>query len=81
LFKFSSTGSGKSDDETAIKQVIDAALVSNKVVDIFDAAGIKKPDCHFFDLRNLISILSEEFLLKIQGMEHKNVAIEEKTAA
>ncbi|OAD21238.1 type I restriction-modification system endonuclease [Candidatus Thiomargarita nelsonii] len=69
LLKFSSTGSGKSDDEieTAIKQVIDAALVSNKVVDIFDAAGIKKPD---------ISILSEEFLLEIQGMEHKNLAIE-----
>lgn len=69
LLKFSSTGSGKSDDEieTAIKQVIDKALVSNKVVDIFDAAGIKKPD---------ISILSEEFLLEIQGMEHKNVAIE-----
>ncbi len=53
--------------ETAIRQVIDEALVSNKVVDIFDAAGIKKPD---------ISILSEEFLLEIQGMEHKNVAIE-----
>jgi len=68
LLKFSSTGSGKSDDEieTAIKQVIDAALVSNKVVDIFDAAGIKKPE---------ISILSEEFWLEIQGMEHKNLAI------
>ncbi|MEN8219940.1 MAG: type I restriction endonuclease subunit R, partial [Pseudomonadota bacterium] len=68
LVKISSTGSGKSDDEieTAIKQVIDAALVSNKVVDIFDAAGIKKPE---------ISILSEEFLLEIQGMEHKNLAI------
>jgi type I restriction enzyme R subunit len=38
----------------------------------FDAAGIKKPDCHFDERRNLISILSEE----IQGMEHKNLAIE-----
>jgi len=53
--------------ETAIRQIIDEALISNKVVDIFDAAGIKKPD---------ISILSEEFLLEIQGMAHKNVAIE-----
>ncbi len=68
LLKFSSTGTGKSDEEieTAIRQVIDEALVSHQVVDIFDAAGIKKPD---------ISILSEEFLLEIQGMEHKNVAI------
>jgi len=67
LLKFSSTGKSDDEIETAIKQVIDAALVSNKVVDIFDAAGIKKPD---------ISILSEEFLLEIQGMEHKNLAIE-----
>jgi len=37
------------------------------VIDIFDAAGIKKPD---------ISILSEEFLLEVQNMEHKNIALE-----
>jgi type I restriction enzyme R subunit len=69
LVKMNSTGSGKSDVEieTAIRQVIDKALVSNQVVDIFDAAGLKKPD---------ISILSEEFLLEIQGMAHKNLAIE-----
>ena len=53
--------------ETAIRQVIDQALVSEQVVDIFDAAGIKKPD---------ISILSEEFLLEIKGMDHKNIALE-----
>ena len=47
--------------------MIDQALVSDQVIDIFDAAGIKKPD---------ISILSEEFLLEIQGMEHKNIALE-----
>jgi type I restriction enzyme R subunit len=47
--------------------VIDQALVSEKVIDIFDAAGIKKPD---------ISILSEEFLLELKGMKHKNVALE-----
>ena len=69
LVKFDSTGSGRTDEEmeTAIRQVIDQALVSEQVIDIFDAAGIKKPD---------ISILSEEFLLEIQGMEHKNVALE-----
>jgi len=37
------------------------------VIDVFDAAGIKKPD---------ISILSEEFLLEVKNMEHKNVALE-----
>ncbi len=69
LAKFNVTGEGRTDDEieTAIKQVIDEALVSNKVIDIFDAAGIKKPN---------ISILSEEFMLEIKGMEHKNIAIE-----
>jgi type I restriction enzyme R subunit len=69
LAKFDATGSGKADDEieTTIRQVIDEALVSEKVIDVFDAAGIKKPD---------ISILSEEFLLELKGMEHKNVALE-----
>ena len=69
LAKFDVTGEGKSDEEveTAIKQVIDQALISNQVVDVFDAAGIKKPD---------ISILSEDFLLEIKGMEHKNIALE-----
>ena len=41
--------------------------MSEKVIDIFDAAGIKKPD---------ISILSEEFLMELKGMEHKNIAME-----
>ncbi|MEX0778108.1 MAG: type I restriction endonuclease subunit R [Balneolales bacterium] len=69
LAKFDSTGSGRTDEEmeTTIRQVIDQALVSEQVIDVFDAAGIKKPD---------ISILSEEFLLELKGMEHKNVALE-----
>lgn len=69
LAKFDSTGSGKTDDEieTTIRQVIDKALVSEQVIDVFDAAGIKKPD---------ISILSEDFLMELKGMEHKNVALE-----
>jgi len=69
LAKFDITGSGKTDDEieTTIRQVIDKALVSEQVIDVFDAAGIKKPD---------ISILSEEFLAELKGMEHKNVALE-----
>lgn len=69
LVKFEFRGNGKSDEEieTSIRQVIDKAIVSDKVVDIFDAAGIKKPD---------ISILSEEFLNEIKGLKHKNLALE-----
>ncbi|TDJ07682.1 MAG: type I restriction endonuclease subunit R, partial [Deltaproteobacteria bacterium] len=69
LAKFDSTGAGKTDEEveTAIRQVIDKALVSEQVIDVFDAAGIKKPD---------ISIFSEEFLLEVKNMEHKNIALE-----
>jgi type I restriction enzyme R subunit len=69
LAKFDGTGSGLTNEEveTTIRQVIDKALVSEQVIDVFDAAGIKKPD---------ISILSEEFLLELKGMEHKNVALE-----
>jgi type I restriction enzyme R subunit len=69
LAKFDGTGSGRTDEEieSTIRQVIDKALVSEQVIDVFDAAGIKKPD---------ISILSEEFLLELKGMEHKNVALE-----
>ncbi len=69
LAKFDGTGTSKTDEEleSTIRQVIDQALISEQVIDVFDAAGIKKPD---------ISILSEEFLLELKGMEHKNVAME-----
>jgi len=69
LTKFEPTGTGKSDAEieTAIRQIVDKAVVSEGIVDVFDAAGIKKPD---------ISILSDEFLAEIQGMERKNLALE-----
>jgi type I restriction enzyme R subunit len=69
LAKFDATGMGRTDEEieTTIRQVIDKALVSEQVIDVFDAAGIKKPD---------ISILSEEFLLELKGMEHTNIALE-----
>lgn len=53
--------------ETAIKQIIDDALSSGGVVDIFEAAGIKTPS---------VSILSDEFLLEVKNMQQKNVAFE-----
>lgn len=69
LSKFDRTESGKTDEEieTTIRQVIDKALVSEQVIDVYDAAGLKKPD---------ISVLSEEFLLELRGMKHKNIALE-----
>ena len=69
LVKFEGTGSGKStiEVETAIKQIVDQALSSDKVIDIFEAAGIDKPE---------ISILSDEFLLEVKGMNHQNLALE-----
>jgi type I restriction enzyme, R subunit len=69
LTKFDSPSDGRSNEEleTTIRQVIDQALVSEQVIDVFDAAGIKKPD---------ISILSDEFLAELKGYEHKNIALE-----
>ena len=66
-FERSDSGNNTKDLETAIKQIFDKAIVSHGVIDVFDAAGIKKPD---------ISILSDEFLEEIKGMKHKNIAIE-----
>jgi type I restriction enzyme R subunit len=69
IVKVTQSGKGKSDEEieTAIKQILSDAVVSDEVIDIFDAAGIKKPD---------ISILSDEFLSEVKGMPHKNLALE-----
>lgn len=53
--------------ETAIRQIINDAIISSEVIDVFDAAGIRKPD---------ISILSDEFLDEILHMERKNLALE-----
>jgi type I restriction enzyme R subunit len=61
------TGKTKEELDSAIKQIISKAIVSDRVVDIFDALGLKKPD---------ISILSDEFLDEIRGIKHKNLAFE-----
>lgn len=69
IVKVTQSERGKTDEEidTAIKQILSDAIVSDEVIDIFDAAGIKKPD---------ISILSDEFLAEVKGMTHKNLALE-----
>ncbi|MDE2927598.1 MAG: type I restriction endonuclease subunit R [Acidobacteriota bacterium] len=51
----------------AVRQIISRAVASEGVVDIFTAAGLKKPD---------ISILSEEFLAEVRGMPQRNLAVE-----
>ncbi|MFA6955910.1 MAG: type I restriction endonuclease subunit R [Thermoanaerobaculia bacterium] len=51
----------------AIQQIVSKVIVSDEVIDIFAAAGLKKPD---------ISILSDEFLAEVKGMPHKNLAVE-----
>jgi len=62
-------GRGQTAEELdhAIRQIISRAVASDEVVDIFAAAGLKKPD---------ISILSDEFLAEVRNMPQKNLAIE-----
>jgi type I restriction enzyme R subunit len=55
------------DIDHAIRQIISRAVASDEVVDIFAAAGLKKPD---------ISILSDEFLAEVRDLPHKNLAVE-----
>ena len=65
----SAPGERKTDEELdhAIRQIVSRAIVSDEVVDIFAAAGLKKPD---------ISILSDEFLSEVRGMPQRNLAVE-----
>jgi type I restriction enzyme R subunit len=55
------------DVDHAIRQILSRAVVTDQVIDIFAAAGLKKPE---------ISILSDEFLAEVQGLPQKNLAIE-----
>jgi len=62
-------GETKTEEELdlAVRQIVSRAVASAGVVDIFAAAGLKKPD---------ISILSDEFLAEVRGMPHRNLAVE-----
>ena len=55
------------DMDHAVRQIISRAVASEGVMDIFAAAGLDKPD---------ISVLSDEFLAEVQGMPHRNLAVE-----
>lgn len=51
----------------AIRQLVSQAIASEAVIDIFSAAGLKKPD---------ISILDDRFLAEVRGLPQRNLAIE-----
>jgi type I restriction enzyme R subunit len=53
--------------DSAIKQILSKAVVSDRIIDIFEAAGIQKPE---------LSILSEGFLAEVKEMPQKNLAFE-----
>ncbi len=55
------------DLDMAVRQIVSRAVAPEGVIDIFAAAGLDKPD---------ISILSDEFLAEVQGMPHRNLAVE-----
>ena len=68
ISKFTVEG-GKTDAQvqTAVRQIVDDALSSDGVVDVFEAAGVKTPS---------LDILSDEFLLEVKNMKQKNLAYE-----
>jgi type I restriction enzyme, R subunit len=60
-------GRSRIDVETALRQLVSKALVADRVIDVFEAAGLKKPD---------VSILSEDFLVEIKDLPQKHLAVE-----
>ncbi len=67
LSKSASETRSDEDLDLAVRQIISRAVASEGVMDIFAAAGLDKPD---------ISVLSDEFLAEVQGMPHRNLAVE-----
>jgi type I restriction enzyme, R subunit len=54
--------------DAAIRQLVSMAITTDgQVIDVFTAAGLRKPD---------IGILDERFLAEVRGLKHKNVAAE-----
>ncbi len=53
--------------ELAIRQIIGSALVSDEVVDIFQAVGLDKPN---------IGILDDDFLNEVRNLPERNLAVE-----
>ena len=53
--------------EQAIRQIIGSAVVSEDVVDVFDAVGLDKPN---------IGILDDAFLAEVKNLPERNLAVE-----
>lgn len=53
--------------DKAIEQLINRSVASTEILDVLKACGMERPD---------ISVLSEEFLLEVQGLKQKNLAVE-----
>jgi type I restriction enzyme R subunit len=60
-------GRSRADVETAIRQLVSKAIIADRVIDVFEVAGLKKPD---------LGILSEDFLAEIRNLPQKNLAVE-----
>ena len=69
LTKKEISGKKRTDEERdlAVRQIIGSALVSNEVVDIFNAAGLDKPN---------IGILDDDFLNEVRNLPERNLAVE-----
>jgi type I restriction enzyme R subunit len=69
ISKFTTVDKKRSDAEknSALKQILDNAIISEGVDDIFSLAGLDKPN---------IGLLSEEFLEDVRRMETRNLAVE-----
>jgi type I restriction enzyme R subunit len=62
-----SAGRPEEDLDAAVRQIVSRAVASDQVIDIFSAAGLKKPD---------LSILSDEFLAEVRELPQRNLAFE-----
>lgn len=57
----------KKEIEVRVNQMLERSIISEEVIDVFDAMGIQRPE---------VSILSEEFLEEVREIKHKNLAVE-----
>lgn len=64
------TATGKMSDKAkslAVEQLLNQAVANAEIVDILKAAGLQSPD---------ISVLSDQFLMDVQKLDKKNLALE-----
>lgn len=59
-------GPSDADYRMALKQIVDEAIAPVGIVDVFEAAGLERPN---------VSVLSEEFMAEVRNMERKNLAV------